>query len=374
MANLLNLFFILFPLGKIIKIGFINPIDLVVLLVSLNYLLKKPKIPSVILNLFIFFSFSLLFSLSFFEPSKIIIGALYLIRFFAYLLFSLQVYVLIKKNKISRDDLIKRLLIVGLVIAILGWLQYFLIPDTRFLKNFGWDDHYYRLLSTYLDPAYTGILLVLTFILSTGSYLKIKLKKYLFLSVFLLISIGFTYSRASFIALFIALVYLLYKYKQKVILFLILFLLILIPLLPRPYGEGVKLERTYSVNQKFINYQDSLKLISQSPIFGVGFDNLCIAKEKFLKEVNLSSHTCSGLDNSFLFLLASTGTVGLIGFLSFVSWIIKNREQGLYGNILVTSLITVSIHALFTNTIFYNFVLGWLALIMAIGLKLKENN
>jgi len=50
----------------------------------------------------------------------------------------------------------------GSLISIWGLWQYFVMPDVRFLNIFGWDNHYYRLISTLFDPAFTGIVLVIT--------------------------------------------------------------------------------------------------------------------------------------------------------------------------------------------------------------------
>lgn len=372
MVNLIYLFFILFPLGQILKIGLINPVDIVVLIVSGNFILTRSKIPVVVRNLCLLLGFSLLFSLTIFRPAEILLGALYLIRLVAYLLFLLQINSWILSKMISREFVLRSLLIVGMVIAFAGLFQYFTLPDTRFLRNFGWDDHYYRLISTFLDPAFTGILLVLTYIISLVNYLKFRSQKFLLVAIILLITIALTYSRASYLGVFGTSLYLFIQYRKKSIILLAILFLISIPFLPRPAGEGVRLERVYSVNQKLLNYQESLILIAKSPVFGLGFDNICIAKYNFLGKFDAASHACSGLDNSFLFILATSGVIGSIGFLYFISWLVKNSLNNSFGIILKTSLIAIGIHGLFTNTLFYNFILGWVGCLIAIGISFKE--
>ena len=74
----------------------------------------------------------------------------------------------------------------------------------------GWDDHLYRLIGTFLDPGFTAIILVFGFLTSLAYYLKpaapkggFKNKYFLLISIFLFVSILFTYSRAGYIALIV---------------------------------------------------------------------------------------------------------------------------------------------------------------------------
>lgn len=364
MDGLIFLYFAIFPFGKLL--GVIP--DLVVLLVSILFVLEKRKFQKN--SLFVVFIFSLLFSLSFFGVSQIVVGFSYLVRFIGYFIF-IDVIAERFRTKKRRDLIFNSLIIVGFFVAIFGWLQYLIFPDLRILKTIGWDDHYFRLASTFLDPAFTGILLVLVEILVV---IKTLLKRTVFgymLNLFFIFTILFTYSRASYLAFLFAFLFLILKFKKKfLILFMILFLT-LIPFLPKASSEGTDLGRTYSVGQKFINYQESIELIKISPIFGLGFDNLCVAKQKFLNNQNVVSHTCSGLDNSILFIIATTGIVGLTVFLWQIYKIIRNTKLDLYGWGLITSFVAIFIHGMFTNTFFYSFVLGWMGALIGITRSYK---
>src|SRR3989344_2158874 len=184
-------------------------------------------------------------------------GGLYLVRFLAY---SLLINLKIDK---------KYLLFFSSSIAVFGLVQYLLVPDTRFLAALNWDDHYYRLLSTLLDPNFTGIILVLGLILL---YLSRPVSKRLLVLHFLALLL--TYSRGSYLALLVAGVAIAaFKKKFKLILFIPLFLLSLL-FLPRPGGEGVKLERTFSIQQRLDNYREGISLWQTSPVFGLGFNTL----------------------------------------------------------------------------------------------------
>ncbi|OGD55938.1 MAG: hypothetical protein A3J48_04185 [Candidatus Doudnabacteria bacterium RIFCSPHIGHO2_02_FULL_46_11] len=264
--------------------------------------------------------------------NKILTAALYLLRFLA--------YSLLIDLKIDR----RWLLIFSSGVALLGLAQYFFVPDTRFLAGLNWDDHYYRLLSTLLDPNFTGIILVLGLVLI---YLSRPVSKRLLGLHFLALLL--TYSRSSYLALVAAALYLawLKKKLQWFVLGLAILALALV-LLPRPGGEGVKLERVLSGQQRLTNYRLGIDLWRQSPVFGLGFNTL-----KYYRD-NPLSHSAGGLDSSLLFVLATTGIVGLLAYLNLLRCLWKKSL------LLRVSLVALLVHSLFVNSLFYSFAMIWL--------------
>jgi hypothetical protein len=332
------LFFVLlvvFPFGQIIRVGKFQPLDFVVGLIFLYcliYRLPKPLIFKYWQNFILVAVFSYLLN-------PVSLGWFYLIRLVIYLY--LFVFVRQIKPKLAIDSL----LLVAAFVAIFGWLQYFFYPDLRALTWLGWDDHYYRLVGTFLDPAFTAIILVL------GSIIALVKKKNL-LFFFLMISLAFTYSRAGYLAFFASFLYLNLTTKnlKKFLLYTSCFILLVI-LLPRPGGLGVELERTVTISSRLTNYQEGLAIFAKSPLFGVGFNNLCA----FRKDPGL--HSCFGLDSSLLLVLATTGVVGLLIF-------IYALFKSFYLNRLFSfSLVAVLVHSLFSNSLFYPWVMAWLAIL-----------
>lgn len=264
--------------------------------------------------------------------SEVLIGSLYLLRFLA--------YSLLLNLKIDR----RYLLFFSGAVAVFGLAQYLLIPDTRFLAALNWDDHYYRLISTLLDPNFTGIILVLGLIL-------IFLKKPLSwpLLVLHLSALLLTYSRSSYLALAIAgLFWALISKKLKWFFLSLAVLTVVLLALPRPGGEGVKLERWFSIEQRLDNYSEGISLWQKSPVFGLGFNTLRSYRG------DLVSHAASGLDSSLLFVLATTGAVGLIAYLNLL------RSLWQKNLLLRLSLVGLLVHSLFVNSLFYPFVMIWL--------------
>lgn len=350
------LYFVLFPLGIIAKY-IIDVIPFLSLfLIDLKTLFKNRYF----LSFLIISLFSFLFSLNFFSLGKVSDGLVYLLRLISYISFSFFIYSNYQTSK-KKTLLTKSLLIAGVFIGALGIIQYLFLPDIRALKEFGWDDHLGRLVSTFLDPTFTGILLVLSMLLavSQGSFA---------LGFLLLIPLVLTYSRSSYLALIVSFIaYFILEKRKKILLIFPLLLLLSLPFLPKPPSEGTNLVRTYSITSKFEDYSSGIALISKSPIIGLGFNNICLAKVKYLGETNPFSHSCGGLDSSILFIVATTGIVGLIIILDFQLFIF------LKGNTLLrVSLIALLVHSLFTNTIFYAWVMGWFAVLIPISLKAKK--
>lgn len=327
---LIYLLFICLAFGQLQQLGIFYLHDLIVAaLIILN--LRSIYFPRPLL----IFSAVCLISL-FLNPLKLsfpalLASSLYLIRFLAYA----ALYPIFKAVKIKLQPILKTFI---LVLAGSGLLQYFFLPDTRWLAASGWDDHYFRAISTLFDPNYFGSLLVLGLILFNFK---------LWPSLLLLVTLFLTYSRSSYLSLLVVIIsYVILKRRFKYLLLGLVFLVI--PFLPRPAGEGVKLERLFSITQRLDNYRFSFTAFSRHPLFGIGFNTL-----KYLRQ-DFDSHAAGGLDSSLLFVLVTTGAVGFIAYLNFL--------KSLWSNSLLVklTLITLLTHSLFQNTLFYPWHLIWL--------------
>ena len=358
--RLLFLYLILFPLGQVFHDFYLA--DIVVAVIGAYTLITQKEVfepKGKFLTLLMIGFFSLLFSLSFFSLPEIFLGAAYFTRLVAYVLLFFFVKARYKSEK-DKDILVKSIIAVTFTVTIFGFIQYFFIPDLRALKVLGWDDHYFRLVSTFFDPTFTGIVILIGLIISTHKYIQEKKMSYFLIGLLDLIAILLTYSRSTYVALIAAFIYLLILTGKKVVLVFPILLIAAIPLLPRPSSEGVKLERTFSIFQKFENYGKGIEISKKSPVFGIGFNNICREKEVSFNESSYLSHSCSGLDSSVLLILSTTGVVGLIFFLHVLSQV---KRKSLFA----VCLVAVLVHSMFTNTLFYPFVMGLMAIVLAIS-------
>jgi O-antigen ligase len=367
MANaIIFLYLVIFPFGQLFKLVVpIQPIDIISGLILAYVVVKRFKWPRYI----IYFLISSLFSYLLFailHPSKLLFtGLLYFLRLTADLSFIPFIRNNYKTEK-QRFNLLNQLLVVITVVGIFGWLQYLLLPDLRFLKLFGWDDHLFRLVGTFLDPTYTGIILVIGFLIALG-------KKSFWLTLFFLITVAFTYSRASYLALGGGL--LVYGVWQKKYLFPLLAFIIFgisVILLPRPSSEGVQLERTQSIYGRFRSYEQGLTILKTNPLFGIGFNNYCYARQIILGTNDLASHACSGSDSSVLDILVTTGVVGFSIFIGLVVNMIKRVKKNIYGTVFIISSVAVFTHSFFSNSLFYAWVLNLMAILLGLATTQKS--
>lgn len=263
--------------------------------------------------------------------NQVLTGSLYLVRFL--------VYSLIIGVKIDSKYLIG----LSTALASFGLFQYLFIPDTRWLFNLNWDEHYYRLISTLYDPNFTAIMLVLGLILIYREYRHRYWLYGLHLAALLL-----TYSRSGYLALAAAiLTTAVIKRQLKLILVIIMFLAALF-FLPRPGGEGVKLERIQSIAQRFSNYRLGWQFWQMSPVIGLGFDTLRYYRD------NQLSHSASGLDASLQLVLVTTGVAGLMVYLNLLLNLWRQSQW------LKITMVALLVNSLFINSLFYPWVMLWL--------------
>ena len=225
------------------------------------------------------------------------------------------------------------------LIPLLGLAQYILLPDLRFLKTFGFDDHYYRLTIPFLDPNYTGAALSFIALITLSN---LKSKKSIFLILFSLLALALTFSRASYFSFLLGLSILIIKRRYLIILPLALVLLIVFS--PKPFGEGVNLLRTYSITSRLEDSEKALQLTKLNPLTGVGFNTL-----KYYQKIT-NSRAASGISNTYLFILATTGIAGLIAFIYLLYSIFRVTKYNTY---LLSAFCSLLIHAFFNNTLFY---------------------
>jgi O-antigen ligase len=369
MDILIFLFLVIFPFGQILRIGILSPIDVVVGMSAVYSIIKKQELPDFFKYLRPFLLIagaSWIFSVFLFQQITVLYGLLYLFRLAAYFYFGVYVWNFIKKKAGNKKLLLDSLLSLSLVSALLGWIQFFTFPDIKPFFVWGWDMHFLRIVGTFLDPTFLGLIIVFGLILSIYRYIDSKNWKDIVFTLFLLISLAFTYSRASYLAFIGALLVIIFLNKKlKKLLVLAAALILIAFILPTAKNHSIELFRTFSAVAKVENYQSTLKIFSKSPVFGVGYNNMCLANRKFIGFQDFSSHACSGSDSSLLFILATTGVVGLMIFVFSIWKVFKSLPRNRNLLILGVSFLALIIHSLFSNSMFYPWIMGWMIILLA---------
>jgi O-antigen ligase len=330
----------------------VYPLDLCVFLIAMLLIFsRKRKVifsGSLVKPLLIFqgvAAISLLVNLRQGIASGLLLSSSYLLRLLIYpSLFFAGRYVGFQRLK-------KPFLISLGIFSLLCLLQYLVFPDMRFLKNLGFDDHYFRLIGPFYDPNFTGAVLA-----GVALYFIGKNKILFFLPFIVLLAP--TTSRASYLVFFVGLIYYLITSKKIKILLLLVLFGVLVYLIPKPFGEGVNLLRTFSIYSRFDSWQQGLTLFMEKPLLGWGYNTL--------RGINTTRFQ---IDNSFIYILATTG---MVGFLAFINLLVKlyKSTQDVGVKLLFLSLL---VHSLFNNTLLYIWILALFWLTLGIGQKkIKE--
>jgi O-antigen ligase len=289
-----------------------------------------------------------------------LVGLAYLLRLIMYISFF---YLLVTSTSEIKKMAYKSFWIFVILVPLFCIIQYSLYPDLRNLYYLGWDPHLSRVFGSFFDSSVTGTILTLIFFwilvfikdpIKKNASLILKL--FLMLVVFILILL--TYSRITYIEFILGIIWFCYAkiglIKTAGLIGVFAALLIL---LPRPFGESVKLERIFTIQSRIEDYQQGIQLFLHNPIIGYGFDRL-----KYVRGIDVASHA-GNYSSSFLTILVSSGILGFAGFIYFLSRLYMSipKEMRVF-------LIIILAGSLFDNLFLDNFVLLTLFLILSISI------
>lgn len=365
---------IFFPFGELLRFDIENniilkPLDIVVGMTALAWfiqaVLKKRK--PAIKKEFLFFPLigllSLMINITWLKPNEFITSFLYLARWIAYA----SLFLIVSGfDKPFKEKIKLFLFIDGLVILFLGFIQYFFFSSLKSLFYLGWDEHMYRMFSVFFDPNYTGAFFVLYFLFIGDLVYKSKKQRghLIFILLLTLIAIFLTFSRSALLMLIGGVFVYLFIIKRKKLILFLLGSIILFALIFSSNVENMNLFRRASSEARLDNYSTALKIISNHPLVGVGFNSYRYARKMHgIKGgwVNAPSHADAGVDNSFLFVLATTGIIGLFAYLFLWRSIVKKASP-----LAISSIIALFINALFINSLFFPPLMLWMWFILAL--------
>jgi len=372
--------------------------DLAVFLVALVFL-KRVSIREVMdkfkkwryLIFFILIAFmSWVSNLGSYDLRYSVVGGLYLLRFALYwFLFFLITSYLAKRacGKKIVLMILNLLVLAGFVIALIGIGQFFVFSDLSILSGGEWDPHVNRLVGSFFDPGYTGALLILSLVILIYDYYSPTLfnRSHIWKQIlrYFVILVNFqamilTYSRSVYFMYFLA-VFLISYFKRSVrfLVGAVLVFIILVNLIPRNTSYGTKLDRSETLFSRIEDWKFALNTFAKKPILGVGFNNLRYERVDMQKNENtdvvIRSNAAAGIANSYLFVLATTGIIGLLLFFLFLVDLIRRlfiKSKSVFGRwiseIVIISFAAILGQSIFLNSFFYPNILEWLILLLIV--------
>jgi hypothetical protein len=250
--------------------------------------------------------------------------------------------------------------------SLLGLLQYIYIPDTRFLASLGWDDHYYRLLSTQLDPNFAGIIIAIGLVAATA--LQNSVWKYTSFGI-LALSLLLTWSRASWLALGVGLVWLAGKKSPKKVvltLFALFCFVTVVLVIPKPSGEGGNILRTSTIISR---YQNAI----------VGFRDLkpyqwIIGNGLFIPVRTGEGNVTNNARLPDAWPITVLKGVGVLGSIMLAGILLQSKN--VWKNVTPytqAAVLTVLLHGLFNNTVTQPFVFLGVTTILVTQLTMRKS-
>lgn len=387
MLFLLYTAILLLPLGQIVQISLrpdvhLYPIDIVVFLLAcamvfVRLLNKIPVVTPPLTPYIVMFAsigiVSLLFSFFQFNFIQVGTGSLYLLRWTCYS----SVYFIAYQYE-NKKHLLYALGLSGTICGIIGLTQYFFYPNLRNLGYLGWDPHEYRVFGTLFDSGFAGIIYVLTLLLLVYLWREFKHKIWLVLAgILTYAAFALTYARSSYLA-FVAAFFILSILKKtyKYTLWAVVILGTTILLLPRPSetSEGVKLERTASISARGTNYLQTLEIVKDNPLIGIGFNTMRYENAKrgnVPAEEQQTNNAGAGSDSSLLFVAATTGILGLLVYsllwIQMVRIELKKEEAERSHLLILPTLGALLVNSLFLNSLFYIWVMLWVWILLGVS-------
>lgn len=285
-------------------------------------------------------------------------SSLFLIRLILYLFLIVVIKNIVKTGQIT--NWLNVILSVGAVFLTIGLLGLVFFPDLSPLTQFGWDPHQSRIVSSLLDPNFSGMVFNFFFAISISLFLFSGKKIYLLMGVLSFTAVVLTFSRSSYLALLIiSLVVGIVKSPKFLILAIgaMAAVIVLIPQARERVAGAITVDDT--AQARLTSWQNALVIFRDHPIFGVGFNNYrgAQAKYAFFEPGETGGHSGGGSDSSLLTVAATTGITGLVFFCLFLAAIFKRflakvRQSPLHlaG---ASSFFGLLIHSQFTNSLFF---------------------
>lgn len=368
MSFLLPITVFLFSIGQLGRISLFNQrvnfyLYEIFIILSIIYLLFHFKFKPLIksfqkLKYYYFFFASLvvsyLINLTQFNFFQNLIAFLYLARIGTYFLYGVFLSYWVKKNS-QKSTISFSTISLSCLIIFFSFFQYLLYPDLRNLRYLGWDEHLYRMFGLFFDTSIAAAIYGM-FFLYFYKQKNINKKIKLFFLFLYLIAIVLSFSRATYLIIFVVLLtdLIIKKRIKSIFLFFTVFFLLLV-LAPKPFGEGVNLKRQFSILSRINDYHLAIDLWKKYPILGIGYNRIGFYKNI---ELNFPSHSSFSFSSSYLIILVCGGIIGFFLFLSGLLKLLKiNKKARIY-------LIFVYLLSFFDNVILHPFIIFILILFL----------
>ncbi len=313
---------------------------------------------------------------------ELLASSLYIIRWIEYAAFLLLVL-----DEAQRPGGHRRLLSwimsIGVLVALLGFVQLRVFPDFSSMVPNGWDPHIGRLLSTWYDPNFlSGFFAMLICVgLTVALSRSFMAARWWWLAIMLLsLATVFTFSRSGYVAL-VAGVGFVTLWRSRLLLVLgICMAAATVAFVPRVQERVIGIRSVDETAQlRIVSWQNAGQVIADHPWFGVGYNSYRFVQAEYGFVKDAREHSASGSDSSILTTWVTMGIIGLLAFV-WLGWAMaadiwdawRDRSRSWMGRSVALGVfaagIALFVHSQFVNSFYYPHMLQawWLLYAIAV--------
>ncbi len=325
------------------------------------------------------------------SKGEFIAAAMYGIRWTSLILLA---FLIMDENPEIKKIIQLELLIFSCMLAIAGFIQLTIMPDFSQFEILGWDPHQGRLLSTWFDPNFVGAYLAFSLPVFMGIAWDSKKYPALWLLILGLMALALllTLSRSAYLAGIVGMGIFALIRSRKLFIFLIIATLLSLTILSPVRERSISLVQSIidstsesyflpdpSARLRFNSWEEAWRLFLDKPLLGQGYNRYAEAALKLGSLKDTKIHSANGSDSSLLTILATTGVLGFLPFISLYAMILRkawwtwshhNKSSALG---LFTGITGLFIHSIFVNSLLFPLLLApfWISVGSVLPDKVK---
>jgi len=294
---------------------------------------------------------------------EVLVSASYWLR---WVIYAGLYFVVASFSSKQRKSTLDWIIVSGVALALAGFAQLIFWPDWSQFTYLGWDPHKNRLLSTFFDPNFCGIYLVLVINLLLDRLLSGHRTYGYYAALFICVAALFlTFSRSAWLAMAVSISVLGFFKSRRLLVGAAVIAFLAYYSVPRVQTRlAGGFDPDDSARLRFQSWSQTWDIAKDNLFLGVGFNTFRYVQAErgaFGWRQPLGGHSGAGSDSSLLFVLATAGVLGLLSYLViFTPFAVKKV-------LLLSCLGALFINSLFINSLFYPAVMVFCWVLLAIS-------
>ncbi len=336
---------------------------------------------------FILTFFAGMTQLPFLSGHERLVSAMYLVRWFEYVLLFFIVADVVRARQAGRTVLWS-LFAAATVVALLGFVQLRVFPDFSSMVPKGWDPHVGRLLSTWFDPNFVaGFFSFIAVMAAAIALHAVGRMRYVLWAVAAVMSVGLvlTFSRSGYVSFIAGVTVLTFLKSRRLFMLMVVVAGLVVMSVPRVQERvlgAFVIDET--AKTRIVSWKNAMSVVYDFPLTGIGYNTYRYVQVDYGFQKTAAEHSAGGSDSSLLTILVTTGPAGLVVYLwmlwayASIAWRAFRRGDAPFvkglGLGALSAIASVTAHSFFINSLLYPHMMETIALTYGtlVGLTSRE--